>query len=57
MEAGKSKCIIMQRPLADRVAIVTGISRRIGIGFAIAGRLASLGATLFIQSLTTYDAS
>lgn len=47
----------MHQPLKDRVAIVTGVSRRIGIGFAIANRLASLGANLFVQSLAAYDAS
>lgn len=44
------------QPLRDRVALVTGCSRRIGIGFATAGRLASLGADLFIHSYSPYDA-
>ncbi len=42
--------------LRGRVALVTGVSRRIGIGFAIARRLAECGADLFIQSLVSYDA-
>ncbi|WP_310411175.1 SDR family oxidoreductase [Chamaesiphon sp. OTE_8_metabat_110] len=39
-----------------RVALVTGVSRRKGIGFAIAQRLAMLGADVFIHSYTPYDA-
>jgi len=44
-------------PLKSRVALVTGVSRRAGIGFAIAKRLASLGADLCVQSLAPYDAA
>ena len=43
------------RPLAGRVALVTGVSRRIGIGMAVAGRLADLGADLFLTSWTAHD--
>jgi 3-oxoacyl-[acyl-carrier protein] reductase len=43
------------RPLAGRVAVVTGVSRRIGIGMAVARRLADLGADLFVTSWTTHD--
>ena len=43
------------RPLAGRVAVVTGVSRRIGIGMAVAGRLADLGADLFVTSWTQHD--
>lgn len=43
------------KPLAGRVALVTGVSRRIGIGFAIAGRLASQGAGLFVHSYAPFD--
>lgn len=35
--------------------MVTGVSRRVGIGFAIADRLASLGADLFLHSFTPFD--
>lgn len=33
-------------PLRGRVAVVTGVSRRAGIGYAVARRLAALGASL-----------
>ena len=33
-------------PLRGRVAVVTGVSRRAGIGYAIARRLAALGGTM-----------
>ncbi len=42
--------------LTGRVALVTGVSRRKGIGFAIATKLASLGADVFIHSFSPYDA-
>ncbi len=44
-------------PLTGRVALVTGVSRRIGIGFAIAKRLAQQGADVFIQSWAPFDAT
>jgi 3-oxoacyl-[acyl-carrier protein] reductase len=43
------------RPLRGRVAVVTGVSRRAGLGYAIARRLAALGATLFLQHYTPHD--
>ena len=43
-------------PLRGRVAVVTGVSRRVGIGFAIASRLAALGADLYIHSFAPFDA-
>ena len=44
------------QPLKGRVALVTGVSRRAGIGFAIANRLALFGADLFIHHYAPYDA-
>jgi 3-oxoacyl-[acyl-carrier protein] reductase len=41
--------------LGGRVALVTGVSRRSGIGFGIAKRLTSNGADLFLQSFASYD--
>jgi 3-oxoacyl-[acyl-carrier protein] reductase len=45
------------QPLAGRVALVTGVSRRAGIGFAIARRLAQYGAELFLHSWSPFDAA
>ncbi|GAB2865512.1 SDR family oxidoreductase [Lentzea nigeriaca] len=41
--------------LDGRVALVTGVSRRQGIGYAIARRLAGLGADLFVQHHVAAD--
>jgi 3-oxoacyl-[acyl-carrier protein] reductase len=41
--------------LKGKAAIITGVSRRDGIGFGIAQHLASLGANLFLHSYTPYD--
>jgi 3-oxoacyl-[acyl-carrier protein] reductase len=43
--------------LAGKVALVTGASRRIGIGCAIARLLAQAGADVFITYYTPYDQS
>jgi 3-oxoacyl-[acyl-carrier protein] reductase len=43
--------------LAGRGALVTGVSRRIGIGYAIARRLRGLGAEVFIQGFAPHDAA
>lgn len=41
--------------LAGRVALVTGVSRRRGIAYAIASRLAQAGASLFISHHRPHD--
>jgi len=43
-------------PLSDRVALVTGVSRRVGIGYAASERLLELGARVFAHSWTPHDA-
>ena len=45
-----------QSPLSNRAALVTGVSRRVGIGYGIASRLAALGADLFLHGYPPYDA-
>ena len=42
-------------PLSGRTALVTGVSRRRGIGFAVATKLASLGASVFIHHHQPHD--
>ena len=44
------------RPLEGRVAVVTGVSRRIGIGFAVARRLAQDGASVVAHHWSPHDA-
>ena len=44
-------------PLEGRVAIVTGVSRQAGIGFAIAGRLLDEGAKVLLHSWAPHDAA
>ena len=46
----------MTTSIAGRVAIVTGVSRRAGIGFAIARDLLESGMKVLIQSWTAHDA-
>lgn len=42
--------------LSGRTAVVTGVSRRQGIGFAVASRLAGMGADLAVQHWSPHDA-
>ena len=42
-------------PLAGRTALVTGVSRRRGIGYAVAAKLASLGASIFLHHHRAHD--
>jgi 3-oxoacyl-[acyl-carrier protein] reductase len=42
-------------PLHGKTALVTGVSRRRGIGFAIAAKLASLGANIVIHHYRPHD--
>lgn len=43
------------QPLEGRVAIVTGVGRRAGIGYAIAHRLLESGASVLAHAWTPYD--
>jgi 3-oxoacyl-[acyl-carrier protein] reductase len=44
-------------PLRGRVALVTGASRRAGIGYAICRRLAAYGASVFVHHFSPHDAA
>lgn len=46
----------MSKPLEGRVAVVTGVSRRIGIGYAVARRLAEDGAAVVAHHWSPHDA-
>jgi 3-oxoacyl-[acyl-carrier protein] reductase len=43
-------------PLRGRVALVTGASRRAGIGYAVCRRLAAYGASVFVHHFSPHDA-
>jgi 3-oxoacyl-[acyl-carrier protein] reductase len=43
-------------PLTDRVALVTGASRRTGIGYAVVERLLGLGASVVAHGFSPHDA-
>src|SRR5919198_3745069 len=42
-------------PLEGRVALITGVGRRAGIGYAIARRLLESGASVLAHAWTPYD--
>ena len=42
--------------LEGRVAVVTGVSRRVGIGFAVAGEMLAAGASVLVHSWSPHDA-
>src|SRR6476619_5131850 len=42
--------------LEGRVALVTGVSRRIGIAFTVAERLRALGADVYVTGWSEHDA-
>lgn len=44
-----------QLPLRGRAALITGVSRRRGIGYAVARRMAELGASVFIHHFAPHD--
>jgi len=44
-----------RHPLCGRVAVVSGVSRRDGIGYATACQLAAYGASLFVQHFQPHD--
>lgn len=43
------------RPLSGRTVVVTGVSRRAGIGYATACRLAAYGASVFCHHFSPHD--
>lgn len=47
---------IRDQTLTGRTALVTGVSRRKGIGYAIARELADLGASVFTHHYVPHDA-
>lgn len=46
---------VMAAPLQGKTALVTGVSRRQGIGYAVARRLAQLGASVFFHHHREHD--
>ena len=47
----------MALPLSGRSALITGVSRRRGIGYAVASRLAADGASVFVHHHRAHDAA
>ncbi|GAB2683632.1 SDR family oxidoreductase [Saccharopolyspora gloriosae] len=54
--AGEQSLAREPYPLRGRTALVTGVSRRQGIGFAIASRMAAWGASVFLHHHRPHDA-
>jgi 3-oxoacyl-[acyl-carrier protein] reductase len=48
---------LSEGPLAGRGALVTGVSRHAGIGYAVARRLRELGADVFVHGYVPHDES
>jgi 3-oxoacyl-[acyl-carrier protein] reductase len=55
MDRTRENATSSDHPLLGKNALVTGVSRRKGIGYAIACRLAALGASVFIQHYRRHD--
>ena len=53
----QSSSMSRENSLSGRVALVMGVSRRRGVGFALARELSHLGADLFLHSFAAYDAA
>ena len=49
--------VMDDRPLRGRIALVTGVSRRVGIGYAIARRLVADGASVLATGWAPHDAA
>ena len=46
---------VVSLPLADRVVLVTGVSRQVGIALAVAAEMHRLGATVFATGWRPHD--
>lgn len=60
MDSGRLVCCIVVEStvgLSGRVAVVTGASRRAGIGFAVAAELLAAGASVLVHSWAPHDAA
>lgn len=57
-EAARGEVLVedQTKPLSGRAALITGVSRRAGIGYAVARRLGELGADLYLQGWRAHDA-
>ena len=53
----RQKEVALQIDLSGRIAVVTGASRRVGIGAAVAHTQAAAGADIFVTYFRPYDAS